>query len=232
MKLVVYCSMRALYSTPSFNASAIPRPILVIALPMPLTPATIASAARFALSTSPKIRVLSPVSSISSPRSSTASSKCPASLAASFASSPAPSASSPNSPSASLLAFSSFSSSLSSAPALLSWICQFFVRESFSPNDAAEFSSAALSVSILAFWVSISLVSTWLREASAWVDLSFLSNWEATSFISEPSTRISRLMSVMARLNSRSPSRPILRPNDESAMRIHLPVSGVRSRAG
>nr|WP_240628822.1 hypothetical protein [Trueperella pyogenes] len=27
--------------------------------------------------------------------------------------------------------------------ALLSWICQFLVRESFSPNDAAEFSRPA-----------------------------------------------------------------------------------------
>ncbi len=53
--------------------------------------------------------------------------------------------------------------------------------------------------------------------------LVFLSNDEATSFISEPSTRISRLISVIARLNSRSPSKPIFKPKLESAMRVTLP---------
>lgn len=51
------------------------------------------------------------------------------------------------------------------------------------------------------------------RQFIRWlVDLSFLSNCESTSFISEPRTLNELLISARDFLNSRSPSRPIFKP--------------------
>ena len=92
------------------------------------------------------------------------------------------------------------------------------MRESDWPKEADALSSAALSAWILERWASISLPSTWLRAVRASASVAFFPNWEATTFISEPRTRISRLMSAIAFLNSRSPSRPIFKPKVLSDM--------------
>jgi len=107
---------------------------------------------------------------------------------------------------------SSRSISLSSACALFNWICQFWVRRSFSPNEEEALSSAALRVEILSFCASISLFSIAFRAVTACTDLSFLSNWLVTSVISLPSTLKDWLMSRRAFLNSFSPSTPIFKP--------------------
>ena len=91
-------------------------------------------------------------------------------------------------------------------------ICQFCVLRSFSPKESAAFRRAARSVSIFWRWASISLFRTVFLAESAWMDLSFLSNCEDTSFISEPSTLKDWLISDRAFLNSFSPSMPIFRP--------------------
>lgn len=98
------------------------------------------------------------------------------------------------------------------ACALFSCICQLWVRRSFSPNDSAAFARAERSVSIFCFCWSISLFRTSLRAVSASVDLSFLSNWESTSFSSEPRTLNELFISARDFLNSFSPSRPIFKP--------------------
>ena len=98
------------------------------------------------------------------------------------------------------------------ASALFSWICQFWVRRSFSPKESAAFWRAARRNSTLFFCASISLFSTVFLAESACTDLSFLSNCEDTSFISEPSTLKDWLISDSAFLNSFSPSMPIFRP--------------------
>ena len=131
----------------------------------------------------------------------------------------------------SLMAFSFSSSSrfmsLSAASALLSWICQFWVRRSFSPNDSAALARAERSVSIFRFCWSISLFSTWFLAVRASADLSFLSNCESTSFISEPRTLNELLISARDFLNSRSPSRPIFRPKFSDILR-HLLGNGIK----
>ena len=109
------------------------------------------------------------------------------------------------------LAESSRSMPFRAASALLSWICQFCVRRSFSPKDSEAFWRAARSVSIFWRWASISLFRTVFLAESACTDLSFLSNCEDTSFISEPSTLKDWLISDRAFLNSFSPSMPIFR---------------------
>ena len=120
-----------------------------------------------------------------------------------------------------LLEFSSRSMPFKAACALFSWICQLWVLRSFSPNDSAALARAERSVSIFCFCWSISLFRTSLRAVRASVDLSFLSNWESTSFISEPSTLNELLISARDFLNSRSPSRPIFKPKFSDILR-HL----------
>ena len=62
------------------------------------------------------------------------------------------------------------------ASALLSWICQFWVRRSFSPKEVAAFCRALRRVSIFVVCSSISFRSTLFRAVRASTDLSFLSN--------------------------------------------------------
>ena len=173
------------------------------AVPIAAIAAAIALPTVFA--TSPSFDSLLPASSLCLPASLTSSPNSSASL---------PASSKPSSAFASALLLSSSSRSmpLSAASALLSWICQFCVRLSFSPNDSAAFCSAARNVSIFCFCASISLFRTSFRAVSALTDVSFLSNWEETSFISDPSTLKVELISASAFLNSFSPSRPIFRP--------------------
>ena len=121
-----------------------------------------------------------------------------------------------------MLAFNSRSMSLRAASALFSWICQLWVRRSVSPKDSEAFARAARSVSIFCFWASICLFSTSDRAVSASTELSFLSNSEDTSFISEPSTLKDWLISASAFLNSFSPSRPIFKPKLSAIWHPHL----------
>ena len=126
--------------------------------------------------------------------------------------SPASSIPSPEFSMASLLLFSSRSIPLRAASALLSCICHAWVRLSFSPKESAAFLRAARRTSIFSFWASICLPSTSFLAVRASTDLSFLSNSDSTSFISEPRTLKDWLISARAFLNSFSPSSPILRP--------------------
>ena len=64
--------------------------------------------------------------------------------------------------------------------------------------------------------VAISLFRTSQREVRTSVDLSFLSNCEATGYISEPMTLKELFISARDFLNSRSPSRPILSRNSRT----------------
>ena len=102
--------------------------------------------------------------------------------------------------------------SFSAASALFSWICQLWVRRSFSSKDSDAFLSACRNTSIFCFCASICLFRTSDRAATACMEVSFLPNSEDTSFISEPRTLKDWLMSAMAFLNSFSPSRPIFKP--------------------
>ena len=111
--------------------------------------------------------------------------------------------------------------------ALLSWICHCWVRRSFSPKEVEAFSRALRRVSIFFFWASISLPSTWFRAVRASTESSCLSNWDCTTFISEPRTLKDWLMSASAFLNSFSPSSPIFRPK-LSAIRGHLLQNGIK----
>ena len=194
-------------SLPSFTAAA------------PAATSTAPIAAPTVLRTLPRLSNLlseslaaSPASSISSPMSSALSvtlsiSRSMPSSASSARPYPALASSK-----AALLSASSRSMSLSAASALFSWICHACVLRSFSPKDSAAFSRAARRTSIFCFCASISLFRTVFREVSASTDLSFLSNWDATSFISDPRTLKEELMSASAFLNSFSPSRPIFNP--------------------
>ena len=110
---------------------------------------------------------------------------------------------------AALLRSSSLSMSLRVAVALFSWIRHCWVLRSFSPKDSAALARAERSVSIFCFWASISLFSTWFLAVRASTELSFLSNWDCTTFISEPRT-------LKDFLNSFSPSRPIFRPKSSA----------------
>lgn len=125
------------------------------------------------------------------------------------------------------LELSSRSMPFGAACALFSCICQFWVRRSFSPKDSAAFARAERSVSIFCFCWSISLFRTSLRTVRASVDLSFLSNWESTSFISEPSTLNELFISARDFLNSRSPSRTIFKPKFSDILR-HLLEMGIK----
>lgn len=116
------------------------------------------------------------------------------------------------------------------ACALFSCICRLWVRRSFSPKDSAALARAERSVSIFCFCWSISLFRTSLRAVRASVDLSFLSNCEATGYISEPMTLKELFISARDFLNSRSPSRPILRPKFSDILR-HLIGNGHKKRA-
>ena len=110
---------------------------------------------------------------------------------------------------------------------MLSCICQFCVLRSFSPKDSAAFCRAERRVSTFCRCASISLFSTVFRAESACTELSFLSNCEDTSFISEPRTLKDWLISASAFLNSFSPSTPIRSPKS-SAMQPHpLPLNAV-----
>ena len=148
----------------------------------------------------------------------------------SFASSPASSKPLSAFSRAVLLEFSSRSMPFRAACALFSCICQLWVRRSFSPNDSAALARAERSVSIFCFCWSISLFRTSLRAVSASVDLSFLSNCESTSFISEPRTLNELLISARDFLNSFSPSRPIFKPKFSDILR-HLLGNGHKKRA-
>ena len=138
------------------------------ALPKPATiPFTL-------LNLPPALSLCLPASSISSPKSSASFSASLSSLAVLSR--------------VSLLSFNSFSRSFSVACALLSFICHCCVLRSFSPKEVDALSSACFRRSILLFCSLISLLRTLFRAVSASTDLSFLSNCEETSFISEPST--------------------------------------------
>lgn len=89
-----------------------------------------------------------------------------------------------------------------------------------TPKESEAFCSALRSVSIFSFCASICFASTSFLEVRDATLLSFLSNWEVASFISEPSTLNCELMSASAFLNSFSPSTPSLMPK-LSAMRPH-----------
>ena len=130
----------------------------------------------------------------------------------SSAASAASSSSSPMSSASLEQSSSSRSMSFRAALALFSWICQFCVRRSFSPKDSEAFCRAFWSISIFCFWASIWEVRVFVLAARASAELSFLLNWDCTSFISEPRTLKDWLISLSAFLNSFSPSRPIFRP--------------------
>ena len=115
---------------------------------------------------------------------------------------------------------SSFSMPFRAACALFSWICHAWVRRSFSPNEEAAFWSADRRTSIFCFCASICFPRTRLRSVRASVEVSFLSNCESTSFISEPRTLKDWLISDRERLNSFSPSSPIFSPNLLSAIPV------------
>ena len=112
---------------------------------------------------------------------------------------------------------------------MLSCICQFCVLRSFSPKDSAAFCRAERRVSTFCRCASISLFSTVFRAESACTELSFLSNCEDTSFISEPRTLKDWLISASAFLNSFSPSTPIRNPKS-SAMRLPPPYAEFEAR--
>ena len=171
-----------------------------------------ASDSRFALSTSPKTEVFLVASSISLPTSSTLSASSLAASAASSMLSVLSSMASAWSRSALWLFSSSRSMPLSSAKALFNWICQFWVLRSFSPKEVEALSSADRSVSIFSFCASIVFSNISLRAVKAWMDLSFLSNWELIRAISLPKTLNAWLISRSAFLNSFSPSTPIFKP--------------------
>ena len=187
----------------SFAMSQIALPAATAAVPMAVTAAAVALA--MVPRTLLNFSNLLPASSAASPLSSNASAKSPVL-------SPAASISSVMPLMASSLPDSSRSMLLRAASALLSCICQFWVRRSFSPKDSAALSKAERRVSIFCFCASISLFSIWFRAVRASTEVSFLANWDCTSFISEPSTLKNWLISDRAALNSFSPSRPIFNP--------------------
>ena len=59
------------------------------------------------------------------------------------------------------------------------------------------------------------------------MDLSFLSNCEATGYISEPKTLKELFISARDFLNSRSPSRPIFKPKFSDIL-LHLLEMGIK----
>ena len=163
----------------------------------------------------PSLENLPSLSSAASPASSSSSSR-------SSAESPVSSISLPSRSIASSLSESSRSIPFRAACALFNWICQAWVRRSFSPKDSAALARACFSISTFLRWASTCSVSTLCRAVRASAESSFLENWDSTNFISEPRTLKDWLISVRAFLNSFSPSRPIFRPK-LSAIDEHLP---------
>ena len=156
--------------------------------------------------TEPSAENLPFASSLCSPDSSTSSPSLSAFLAESCISSPIESM-------ASAFSLAWRSMRLSSAWASLSLACHAFVRESFSPKDLAALSRASRITWMRPFCASMDLFRTSFLAASAAADLSFLSNCESTSFISEPRTLKVWSISRSCCLNCFSPSRPIFNPN-------------------
>ena len=166
---LLYSSPREMSSLPAVMTAA-PMAAMAVPIAAPMPPAILPSSSNLP----PAASACSPASSTESPSSSTLPS---ASANASDISRMACS-----------LDESSFSMPLRVAFALFSWICQFWVRRSFSPKESAAFWSARSRVAIFCFWASIDLPSASFRAVSDSTDLSCLSNCDATSSISEPST--------------------------------------------